>query len=131
DDSTRRFSRLKVPPLTLKRAWIASLVLQAAALLSVPLIRSVEAAVVVIAMLGYPWALSAWAPFAIIGAETHAAPNLPPFDSAGPTHSTPDVPALLNSESLDGNGNDSKSMRDRVGAVFGIHNVVVCVAQAV
>lgn len=128
-----RFSR-KIPPLTLKRAWVTSLVLQAAALLSAPLIRSVDAAAVVIAVLGYTWALSAWAPFAIIGAETHAVPYIHPPDSADlvhPTDSVPDVPSLLNSESQDGNENEDKSMRNRVGAIFGIHNVVVCVAQAV
>lgn len=130
NDSTGegRFSRLRIPPLTLKRAWIASLALQATALLSAPLIHSVEAAVVAIAALGYTWALSAWAPFAIIGAETHAAPGPPPADSASSTDSTPDVPALLDDASQDENGD--ASMRNRVGAVFGIHNVVVCVAQA-
>ena len=132
DDNTRRWSRLEIPPLTLKRAWISALVLQAAALLSAPLIRSVEAAIVVIAMLGYTWALNVWAPFAIIGAETHADPCLP-SDPAGSVHSTdptPGIPALLDSASQYENGNEDKSMRNSVGAVFGIHNVVVCIAEA-
>lgn len=111
-DGIRTLRRLPAPRLTLKTAWIASLVLQAAALLAAPFVHSVDAAILLIAVLGYTWALSAWAPFAIIGAETHADPD------GDPTHSDT------------GGGDGEAPMRDRVGAVLGIHNVVVCAAQA-
>ena len=116
---------LQMPRFTLKRAWIASLVLQALALLGAPMVHSVDDAVVLVAALGYTWALSAWAPFAIIGAETHAGPDTRTSDSAGAGADGTDP-----SEAGSGDGVESSSMRNQVGVVLGIHNVVVCTAQA-
>lgn len=116
--SLPRLSKLRP---TLKRAWIASLILQAAVLLTAPFVHSVDAAIVLVAVLGYTWALSAWAPFVIIGVETHATPSTRPASGASSETLT---------SSLDRSSEVEVSMRDQVGVVLGIHNVVVCTAQA-
>ena len=55
--------------LTLRRAWLLSHILFALCMVSTFFISSVGAATTLVGVIGLPWALSLWAPFALISAE--------------------------------------------------------------
>ncbi|KAI4866421.1 major facilitator superfamily domain-containing protein [Hypoxylon rubiginosum] len=62
-------SRLVIPGLTLRKAWLLSEILFAGSMFCTVLVRTVEAATVLIGLIGITWALALWAPWAIISAE--------------------------------------------------------------
>ncbi|KAF7596297.1 hypothetical protein BBP40_002441 [Aspergillus hancockii] len=62
-------SKVQIPGLTLRRAWLLSHVLFALCMFSTFFIYSYQAATVVIGLVGISWALTLWAPFALISAE--------------------------------------------------------------
>jgi len=62
-------SHLQIPGLTLRRAWFLSHLFFSICMFSTFFINSVRAATVVIGLVGISWALTLWAPFALISAE--------------------------------------------------------------
>ena len=66
---SRVLDSLVIPWLTLRRAWLCAHLIFAACMFSTLVVRSVWAATLLIAFVGIPWALTLWAPFAIISAE--------------------------------------------------------------
>ena len=58
-----------IPGLTLKRAWMISHIIFAASMFCAPFIQTVGAANVIIGLFGITWAMTLWAPWAIISAE--------------------------------------------------------------
>ncbi|RYP79220.1 hypothetical protein DL771_000198 [Monosporascus sp. 5C6A] len=60
---------LIIPGFTLKRAWMLSHILFAASMFSAPFIRTVQGANIIIGLFGITWAMTLWAPWAIISAE--------------------------------------------------------------
>lgn len=72
DESTRitRFlNYLVIPGLTLRRAWLLSHLIFASCMFSTLIVRSIGGATTLIGIVGVSWALTLWAPFAIISAE--------------------------------------------------------------
>ena len=67
--TTRFLDRLVIPWLTIRRAWLISHVIFAGCMFSAPLVRTVPAATILIGIVGISWAMTLWAPFAIISAE--------------------------------------------------------------
>ncbi|KAF4232581.1 hypothetical protein CNMCM8980_009466 [Aspergillus fumigatiaffinis] len=68
-DESTWLSKLQIPGLTLRRAWLISHVLFAACMFSTFFISSYQAGSAVIGLVGISWALTLWAPFALISAE--------------------------------------------------------------
>lgn len=70
---TTRFSRfvdnLAIPGLTLRRAWLISHLIFAGCMFSTLIVRTILGATILIAVVGISWAMTLWAPFAIISAE--------------------------------------------------------------
>lgn len=66
---TKPLQWLVIPGFTLKRAWMLSHILFAAAMFAAPFVRTVAAANAVIGFFGITWAMTLWAPWAIISAE--------------------------------------------------------------
>ncbi|RDW78792.1 putative sucrose transporter [Aspergillus mulundensis] len=62
-------SKLQIPGLTLRRTWLLSQMLFALCMFSTFFISSVAAATIVVGLIGISWALTLWAPFALISAE--------------------------------------------------------------
>lgn len=62
-------SRLQIPGLTLRRTWIISHILFAICTFSTFFISSYQAGSVAIGFVGISWAITLWAPFALISAE--------------------------------------------------------------
>jgi solute carrier family 45 protein 1/2/4 len=66
---SRFLDRLVIPGFTIRRAWLFSHLIFAGCMFSTLIVRSVGGATALIAIVGIPWAMTLWAPFAIISAE--------------------------------------------------------------
>ncbi|KAJ5775717.1 uncharacterized protein N7511_000728 [Penicillium nucicola] len=62
-------SRLQIPGLTLKQVWLISHIIFALCMFSTLFISSHQAGSAFVGLVGIPWAVSLWAPFALISAE--------------------------------------------------------------
>ncbi|MCW5141279.1 hypothetical protein, partial [Burkholderia cenocepacia] len=60
---------LRIPGFTLKRAWCSSLVVYGVVTFCTLFVRSIQLAIALIGIAGFTWAMTLWAPFAIISAE--------------------------------------------------------------
>jgi len=110
--------RLRIPGLTLRRAWVLSLVAFGICMLLTFFVRGVNTATALVGVIGVPWALTQWAPFALISSEISKRDAIrrgiikPP-----PTH---------DGELLAANEDDAV---DQAGVVLGIHNVAISAPQ--
>ncbi|RAL60076.1 hypothetical protein DID88_000702 [Monilinia fructigena] len=111
---TTRFSRfmdkLAIPGLNLRRAWLVSHLLFAGCMFSTLIVRSITGATVLIALVGVSWAMTLWAPFAIISAEV----------------SKRDAVRRARQQSLVG---EDDLGEDQAGIILGIHNMSVAAPQ--
>ncbi|QSZ34728.1 hypothetical protein DSL72_007583 [Monilinia vaccinii-corymbosi] len=111
---TTRFSRfmdkLAIPGLNLRRAWLVSHLLFAGCMFSTLIVRSTTGATVLIALVGVSWAMTLWAPFAIISAEV----------------SKRDAVRRARQQSLVG---EDDLGEDQAGIILGIHNMSVAAPQ--
>ncbi|RCI09887.1 hypothetical protein L249_8427 [Ophiocordyceps polyrhachis-furcata BCC 54312] len=113
---------LRIPGLTVKRAWIGSLVLFALAMFCCPFVSSVEAATALIGVAGITWAMALWAPWAIIGAEINR--------RDGKRQSSPRQEDD-EGEADEALGEEEEEEGDEAGVVLGIHNMAIAVPQIV
>jgi solute carrier family 45 protein 1/2/4 len=107
--ATRCLDRLVIPGLTLRRAWLISQLIFSTCMFSTLIVRSVGAATALIGITGISWALTLWAPFAIISAEVSKRDA---------------VRRSRNSLSGPDDGSD-----DQAGVILGIHNMSVASPQ--
>lgn len=128
--------KLQIPGFTLKRAWFASLWLFAGAMFCTVVVRTVEAATALIGLVGITWAMTLWAPWAIISAEIsrrdatiraarqrHASPNR---GADGPA--SPSLNSIADSNKSDlGDGEET----DQAGVILGIHNMAIAAPQII
>ena len=113
--------QIQVPGLTLRRAWMYSHLLFAILMWLTLFVKSVTGATILIAMVGIPWALTNWAPFALIAAEISRRDAIrrglrrPPQADEGHllAHARADEPS------------------EQAGIVLGIHNVAVAAPQVI
>ncbi|KAG4416240.1 hypothetical protein IFR04_010643 [Cadophora malorum] len=128
---TTRFSRfldaLVIPWLTLRRAWLISHVIFATCMFSTLIVRSITAATILIGVVGISWALTLWAPFAIISAEVSKRDALRRSrDSAQANHHhSLDTDHDADPESHPG----EKQEEDQAGVILGIHNMAIASPQ--
>ncbi|PHH73925.1 hypothetical protein CDD80_3459 [Ophiocordyceps camponoti-rufipedis] len=112
---------LRIPGLTVKRAWIGSLVLFAVVMFCCPLVETVEAATALIGVAGITWAMALWAPWAIIGAEISRRNGARKVGHGGGVGTAPTTG--------DEAGDDDQD--DQAGVILGIHNMAIAVPQIV
>jgi solute carrier family 45, member 1/2/4 len=115
----RFLERLVIPWLTLSRAWTISLVIFALCMFSTLIIRSPTIATIVVGIVGIPWALTIWAPFAIISAEISKRDAIRRAQALN-------LPSALASDPL---GQDDSG--DQAGVILGIHNVAIAAPQVI
>ena len=108
---TRLLNLLQIPWLTLRRAWLLSHFLFAACMASTFFIKSVTAATIQTAVIGIPWAISLWAPFALISAEISKRET--------------EVRRRARDERR------PEEKHDQAGVILGLHNVAVSAPQIV
>ncbi|MCJ1383585.1 hypothetical protein MMC17_006699 [Xylographa soralifera] len=123
DESHSRLSRLlsafQIPWLTLRRAWLLSHLLFAACMFSTFFITTATAATVLVGVIGLAWALTVWAPFALISAEISKRDAARRARNAG----------RGNSEELDSLADEESE--DQAGVILGLHNVSIAAPQII
>lgn len=142
---------LRIPGFTLRRAWLGSLFLFAVSMFCTVLVRSVSAATVLIALAGITWAMTLWAPWAIISAEIsrrdviaragrlkNMAPRqilLHDADASSPSSSSShhgvQEQQEQQQEELDLERNPAQEPHDQAGVILGIHNMAIAVPQMI
>lgn len=103
--------------LTLRRAWLLShLLFFTLTWLTLFVGHSVPLATTLVALIGIPWAMTNWAPFALIAADI--------AERRDKTR----VPPLHNQEEGDG---QMEEIEDQAGVLLGIHNVAIAAPQVI
>lgn len=104
--------------LTLRRLWLLSHFLFAACMLSTFFISTTAAASVMTGVIGIPWAITSWAPWAFIAAEIGQQDN---DQSVSPS-------SHHDEESTEG---EDSGIAGQAGIVLGLHNVFISLPQFV
>lgn len=104
---SRLLSAFLVPGLTLRRAWMFSELLLALCLLMTFFISSTTPAIVLAGIVGIPWALNLWVPFALISAE------------------------ISKRDSEARRSGPKEANQDQAGVILGLHNVAASAPQIV
>lgn len=107
---SRLLNSLVIPWLTLRRAWLISHCIFATCMFSTLIVTSIGAATTLIGIVGISWALTLWAPFAIISAEVSKRDALRRSRQTTSSHNT-DEP------------------EDQAGVILGIHNMSIAAPQ--
>lgn len=131
--------RLIIPGLTLRRAWMASQLLFMGSMLFTVIVRSVAAATFLIGLVGITWALTLWAPFAIISAEISRRDALTrQRKQAYSRHAENQGASSMNTPVLDGYSSDQdhkldgpEDETDQAGVILGIHNMAIAAPQII
>lgn len=120
--TSRFLDRLVVPWLTLRRAWLISHLIFAGCMFSTLAVRSIGAATALIGVVGISWALTIWAPFAIISAEVSKRDAFRRARSSTHRHSNLDT-------DVEGHPGQEEEEEDQAGIVLGIHNMAIATPQ--
>jgi solute carrier family 45 protein 1/2/4 len=115
--TSRFLDSLVIPWLTVRRAWLLSHLIFATCMFSTLIVRSIGAATTLIGIVGISWALTLWAPFAIISAEVSKRDAL--RRAKQPSRRLED----LDAEEIEGPG------EDQAGVILGIHNMSIATPQ--
>lgn len=111
-----------IPGFTLRRAWLLSHILFALATWMTFVVRTTTGATILVGFIGVPWALSGWAPFAIISAEISKREAIRRGQLRAP---------LTRDGELLASGEDPSEGADQAGVVLGIHNVAIAAPQVI
>ena len=112
-------SACQIPWLTLRRAWLLSHILFAGCMFATFFITTTTAATVLVGLVGLAWALSLWAPFALISAEISKRDAARRARNAG-RGSAGEIDDLA-----EGDG------EDQAGVILGLHNVAIAAPQII
>ncbi|GAW21791.1 hypothetical protein ANO14919_113160 [Xylariales sp. No.14919] len=133
---TKFLRRLVVPGFTLRRAWMFSHILFAVSMFLTLAARTIEAATALIGLIGITWALTLWAPWAIISAEIsrrHVIYQAKRHQLryigqvAEGSQQLPSAPLVNN----DGHVQDNEREPDQAGVILGIHNMAIASPQMI
>lgn len=136
DDEKSWLHYLVIPGFTLRRAWMFAQILFCASMLCTVFVRTVTAATVLIGLVGITWALTLWAPWAVISAEISTR------EEAKRAQRQARSPERDNVASLDGYSSDEHQIRDlndedddddadQAGVILGIHNMAIAAPQII
>jgi len=127
---------LIIPGFTLRRAWMLSLLLFTVSMFCTVFVRTVEAATFLIGLVGITWALTLWAPWAIISAEISRrdAALRSQKRNISPNRATDDErrPSIdgYSDEDQDVEAKDEEEV-DQAGVILGIHNMAIAAPQMI
>jgi solute carrier family 45, member 1/2/4 len=134
--------KLRIPGLTLRRTWLFSHVLFALCMFSTIFITSIWAATVVIGIIGISWAVTLWAPFALISAEVAQRDaerrlnrlkaeleNENRSNDADAVAAEADVDRDEENEDIEASAVPKIESTDQAGIVLGLHNVAISMPQ--
>jgi solute carrier family 45 protein 1/2/4 len=124
---SRMLVRVQIPGMTLRRMWLLSQILFSICMFSTFFIRTPVAATVIAAIVGIPWALTVWAPFALISAEIAQREELSRRRRRRlGQHQTASEGSDIDSFKQVGDGGEPA---DQAGIILGLHNVAVSTPQ--
>ena len=118
----RLISQLRIPALTLRRLWLISHFIFFACMWLTFLVNSTTTATILVGLVGIPWAITNWAPFALISAEISKRDAI--------RRGIIRAPPTRDGELL-ARGEDSSQGADQAGVVLGIHNVALAAPQVI
>ncbi|KAF2715011.1 hypothetical protein K504DRAFT_366816 [Pleomassaria siparia CBS 279.74] len=110
---------LQIQSLTLRRAWMLSHLMFAALMGLTFFVRSTTTATILVALIGIPWALTNWAPFALLSSEISKRDAM----RRGFLRPTPND---RNPENI-----EDEAGEDQAGVILGIHNVAIAAPQVI
>lgn len=122
----RLLSALQIPWLTLRRAWLLSHILFAACMFLTFFITSTKGATALVGLIGLAWALSLWAPFALISAEISKRDS-----EARVRRRRQEIYRANNGDNSYGYDDDGKDGEDQAGVILGLHNVAIASPQII
>jgi solute carrier family 45 protein 1/2/4 len=112
--------RIQVKSLTLRRTWLLSHLLFAGCMWMTFLVRGTTLATVLVGLVGIPWAVTMWAPFALISSEISKREAI----RRGLIRPPPTREGQLLAAGED-------DIADQAGVVLGIHNVSISAPQVI
>lgn len=130
---------LVIPGFTLRRAWMFAQILFTGSMLCTVFVRTVTAATILIGLVGITWALTLWAPWAIISAEISRRDEIRRAQYALRNSSSSNAGGVA---SLDGYSSDENREQaldddaqedadDQAGVILGIHNMAIAAPQII
>jgi len=123
-------THLQIPGLTLRRAWLLSHLLFAACMWLTLLVHTPTAATVLVGVVGLSWALSLWAPFALISAEISKRDALRRGALRLRPHSNSSSNQNLRTAATTVDPRDEAG-EDQAGVILGLHNVAIAAPQII
>jgi len=120
DAMTDFLVRIQISSLTLRKLWFYSHILFAICMWMTFVVRSVPFATILVGLVGIPWAVTMWAPFALISAEISNREAI--------RRGLIRAPATMEGQLIAAGEDDSA---DQAGVVLGIHNVSISAPQVV
>ncbi|KAK4569788.1 hypothetical protein LTR86_002757 [Recurvomyces mirabilis] len=112
----------EIPWLTLRRAWMLSHILFALLMWMTFSVKDTRGATILVALIGVPWAMTNWAPYALIAAEISKRDAIRRGDIPAPPTAEGEMLA---------SGDDPSEGADQAGVVLGIHNVAIAAPQVI
>ncbi|KAF2012721.1 hypothetical protein BU24DRAFT_257875 [Aaosphaeria arxii CBS 175.79] len=112
---------LQISSLTLRRAWFLSHIMFAVLMAATFFVRSTFTATVLVGLIGIPWGITNWAPFALISSEISKRDAM----KRGLIRPASRDAALIAA------GEDDAEGADQAGVVLGIHNVAIAAPQVI
>lgn len=154
DEKPTWLARLQIPGLTLRRTWLLSHVLFAVCMFSTFFISYYPAGSVIVGLVGISWAVTLWAPFALISAEVsridverrlrrrrtettsaNQAPAPEHSTASGPYAAVPEEDhhdhETVGDDLEEGRpeGSDTEENLAQAGIILGLHNVAISFPQ--
>jgi solute carrier family 45 protein 1/2/4 len=111
-------SHLQIKSLTLRRAWLLSHIVFAICMAMTFVVSGTTSATILVAIIGIPWSLTQWAPFALISAEISKRDAIRRGIIRAPATTEGNLQAA-----------DEDSAVHQAGVVLGIHNVAISAPQ--
>jgi solute carrier family 45 protein 1/2/4 len=138
EDEKSWLDYLVIPGLTLRRAWMLSQILFFAAMTCTVFVRTVLVATILIGLVGITWALTLWAPWAIISAEISRRDaemrerKQRHFSLSSDTVLSPGSSNGYSEESPDADSPElEEEEADQAGVILGIHNMAIAAPQII
>lgn len=122
-------SNLQIKWLTLRRAWMVGQIIFGVLMWSTVFVNNVYTATAMVALIGIPWAITVWAPFALISAELSKRDAIRRGDRPAPA--TADGRRLAAQAESIANNDGGAPAGEQAGVVLGIHNVAIAAPQVI
>ncbi|KAK4961126.1 hypothetical protein LTR10_001616 [Elasticomyces elasticus] len=117
-----RAKNVEIRWLTLRRAWMLSHVMFAVLMFCTFFVRDITTATILVGLIGVPWAMTNWAPFALIAEEISKRDAI----RRGALRPPPTREGQMLAD-----GVEETEGADQAGVVLGIHNVAIAAPQVI